>query len=72
VWVLFAVRMDVCSEFQMGAVLDIKFCVEEENETSGITILWLWPRVIDCGMCCKYITPTLRALYCLDDPLNFI
>jgi len=46
--------MDVGSEFQMGAVLDIKFCLEEENKTMGITILRLGPRVIDGGMCCKW------------------
>jgi len=37
----------------MGAVLEIKFCLEDENETMGITILRLWPRVIDGEMCCK-------------------
>jgi len=40
-WVLFAVRMDVGSEFQMGAVVKITFCLEEERETMGITILRL-------------------------------
>jgi len=39
--VLFAVRMDVGSQFQMGAVLDIKFCLEYENEIMGITTLRL-------------------------------
>jgi len=37
----------------MGTVLDIKFCLKEENETMGITLLRLWPRVIDGGKCCK-------------------
>jgi len=46
--------MEVGSEFQMGAVLDIKFCLEEENETMGIKILRLWPRVIESGMSCKW------------------
>jgi len=40
-------------EFQMGAVLEIKFCLEDENGTIGITILRLWRRVIDGGRCCK-------------------
>jgi len=31
----------------------MKFSFEDENETNGITILRLWPRVIDGGMCCK-------------------
>jgi len=31
----------------------MKFCFEDENETNGITILRLWPRVIDGGMGCK-------------------
>jgi len=46
--------MEVGSEFQMGAVLDIKLGLEEEYETMGITILRLWPRVLECGMCCKW------------------
>jgi len=54
VWVLFAVRMDAGSEFQMGAVLEKKFCFEKENKTKGITILRLGPRVIEGGMCCKW------------------
>jgi len=33
--------MNVGSEFQMGAVLEIAFCLEEERETMGITILRL-------------------------------
>jgi len=39
---VFALRLDVGSEFQMGAVL-------EKN-----TILRLWPRVIEGVMCCKW------------------
>jgi len=40
--VLFAVRIDVDSDFQMGAVLKITFYLEEESETMGITILRLY------------------------------
>jgi len=46
--------MDVGSEFQMWGALDIKLCVEEENEAMGITVLRLWPRVIDGGMFRKW------------------
>jgi len=42
--------MDVGSEFQMGAVLNIKLCLLEENEIMGITILRLWPPVNNGGM----------------------
>jgi len=37
----------------MGVVLEMKFCLEAENETMEIRILRLWPRGIDGGMCCK-------------------
>jgi len=39
--VVWAARIDGGSEFQMGAVLDMKFCFEDENETNGIIILRL-------------------------------
>jgi len=45
-----AVRMDVGSAFKMKAVLEIIFCLEEETETMGITILKLLPRVIEGAM----------------------
>jgi len=41
------------SEFQTEAVLEITRCLEEENETIGITTLRLWLRVIEGEMCCK-------------------
>jgi len=39
----------------MGAALDIKFNLEEENEKMGRphSILKFWPKVIEGGICCK-------------------